>query len=107
MNVLKVTPTSLDRSDRRRDWALWIVTVSGLIFTCYSIWALWMIRDVPGFVFWLGLAAMAQVLVVITGIMALLVKRSIVLSKTEVKFVDSPDRDQTIEGINDGTDKQS
>ena len=59
--------------------------------TVYAASALWLVRVWPQYTFWLGAGAMVNIMLVFTGIMALLVKRSLVLSKTELKIIDAPE----------------
>jgi hypothetical protein len=61
----------------RRGWAVMIAFGCGVSMTAYAAASLWLVRDHAMLAFWLGLAAMFVVLVVITAFTGLLVKRDI------------------------------
>lgn len=64
--------------DGLKAWALIMSWGCSIAMTAYATYALWLVRDRPGFAFWLGTEAMGILLLVITGIMYLLgVKRDI------------------------------
>jgi len=54
--------------DGRRAFAFLAIVGGCMVFTAIIIWSVWMIRDHAGFVFWLALAAHAQVLVGMTAL---------------------------------------
>ena len=54
--------------DGRRAFAFAAIVGGCMVFTGIIIWSVWMIRDHAGFVFWLALAAHAQVLVGMTAL---------------------------------------
>ena len=56
--------------------------------TIYAGFALWLSSGNPTHVFWLGVLAMAQIAIIFTGILGLLVKRRLSLSRTEFKVSD-------------------
>lgn len=76
-------------ADGRRAWALIALVGGCAMFTAMAMWALHLVRGNAGFVFWLGLAAHAQVLVGMTGIAALLVKRQLKVSRKGIEISDS------------------
>ena len=59
---------SIATPDGRRAWAFLAIVGGCMVFTGIIIWSVWMIRDYAGFVFWLALAAHAQVLVGMTAL---------------------------------------
>jgi len=61
--------------DGRRAMALLFLAGGGIAMTGYAGWSLWMVRTVPQYAFYLGLAAHVSILVVLTGFAGLLVKR--------------------------------
>lgn len=61
--------------DGRRAMALLFLAGGGIAMTGYAGWSLWMVRSVPQYAFYLGLAAHVSILVVLTGFAGLLVKR--------------------------------
>lgn len=76
------------RSDRRRDLGLLALFGGGIAMTAYAAYALWLVRDNASFVFWLGLSALALVAITLTGFAALIVKRTIRLSKDGLEISD-------------------
>jgi hypothetical protein len=54
--------------DGRRAWAFLAIMGGSMVFTAIIIWSVWMLRGHAGFVFWLALAAHAQVLVGMTAL---------------------------------------
>jgi len=82
------------RSDRRRDWGLALLAGGGMAMTIYAAVALYVLWERNGpldYVFYLGLAAMALVGIVLTGFSALLVKRTFRLGKDGVEYTDTGD----------------
>lgn len=69
-------PTILS-PDGRRAWAFAAVTGGCVVFTLFAAVGVYLVRNDPERAFWLALAAHAQVLVGLTCIGALLVKRQI------------------------------
>lgn len=47
--------------DGRRAWAFLAIVGGCIVFTAVIIVSLWWIREIPGFIFWLALAAHLQV----------------------------------------------
>ena len=79
-------------SDRRRNWGLIMLAGGGMAMTIYAAVALWMIYQRGGpvdYVFYLGLAALVLVGIVLTGFSALLVKRTFRLGKDGVEYSDT------------------
>lgn len=76
-------------ADGRRAWALIAVVGGCAMFTGMAAWAMHLVREQAKLVFWLGLAAHAQVLVGMTAIGALLVKRMLKLSRAGIEISDS------------------
>lgn len=76
-------------ADGRRAWALIALVGGCAVFTAMAAWAMHLLRAHAGFVFYLGLAAHAQVLVGMTGIAALLVKRMLKVSREGIEISDS------------------
>ncbi len=89
--VLKVSAESERRSDSRRDWALLVVSAGGMAMTVFAGFALWLVSGNAKYAFWMGVLAMAQIAIIFTGILGLLVKRRLSLSKSEFKVSDFDD----------------
>lgn len=87
--TITVVPTIyLERADDRKDLALKYTLGAGATMTAYAAWAMWLVRAEPAFVFWMGIAALAIIAIIFTGILGLLVKRSINLSKEGLVITD-------------------
>lgn len=59
---------SISTHDGRRALAFLAIIGGCMVFTALIIWSVWMLRDQPGFVFWLALAAHVQVFVGMTAL---------------------------------------
>ena len=82
------------RSDRRRDWGLALLAGGGMAMTAFAAVALWILyyRNGPlGFVFYMGMAALGLVAIVLTGFSGLLVKRTLRLGKDGFESDDKGD----------------
>ena len=74
---VNIPKSTIDSSDRRRDWALYVLTGGGMAMTLYAAAALYIVQHYAHYAYWLGMAAMANILVLFTGIAGLLVKRTL------------------------------
>lgn len=83
-----VPASSIVKSDNRKDWALMFLSGGGIVMTLYSAACLFILRGHPDYTFYLGLAAMIQIMLVFTGLMGLLVKRSLKISRSEIDISD-------------------
>ena len=82
------------RSDRRRDWGLALLAGGGMAMTGFAVAALVILylRESPlNFVFYLGLAALCLVGIVLTGFSALLVKRTFRVGRDGLEYTDTGD----------------
>ena len=81
-------------SDRRRNWGLILLAGGGMAMTAFASAALFIlyIRGAPlSFVFYMGLAALVLVGIVLTGFSALLVKRTFRVGRDGVEYTDTGD----------------
>lgn len=85
---LAVPEHSLEREESRQDLAIWMVLGGGMSMTAYALCVMWVIQDYAHYVFWLGMAAMANIFVLFGAIAGLLVKRTINISKTGIIYED-------------------
>lgn len=76
------------RSDRRRDWGLALLAGGGMAMTFFAAAALFLVRNQATYAFYLGLAALALVGVVLTGFAGLLVKRTLRISRDGMEVTD-------------------
>lgn len=83
----RVWRSLLDPDGRRALAFLALLGASGVMTTMVSF-VLWMVRGNTTYVFYLGLAAHAQLAICITGFMALFVKRQVEIGKQGVKVKD-------------------
>ena len=74
--------------DGRRAWAFAALVGGAMTFTVFAAYGVYMVRNVAGFTFWLALAAHAQVFVVLTGLAALLIKRTVSVGRDGVTIDD-------------------
>lgn len=77
LHVCRIAIKALMVPEGRRAWALVALWGAGVATLAYAAAALWLVRNNPGLVFWLGIMAHISVLVAITGFAGLLVKRRI------------------------------
>lgn len=81
--------------DGRRAAAFGALLGGGVAMTIYAAFAMWLVRAVPQYVLWLGLAAHVAVLVALTGFAGLLVKRTLRASVAGSSFEASDQVDVT------------
>jgi hypothetical protein len=96
VEVLKVSPTSEARSDKRRDLALMVVTGGGMAMTAFATAGLWFVRDNPTYAFYLAVGGLVNIGIIFTGILGLLVKRRLSVSKSEINISDFNEGDDLI-----------
>lgn len=75
--------------DGRRAWAFAAVLCGSIVFTLFAAVGVWLNRDHPDHSFWLALAAHGQVLIGLTCLGALLVKRTIRAGKDGLEVSDA------------------
>lgn len=75
-------------ADGRRAWALVALVCGCGMFTALAAVGVYLVRDDPERAFWLAIAAHAQVFVGMTAIGALLVKRTVKLSREGIEISD-------------------
>ena len=82
---LRTAICALNTEEGRRGWAMLAALGCAVTMTVYAVAVLWIVKKNPMLAFWLGLASMGIILIVITGLMVLLgVKR-----RTKVKSGDN------------------
>lgn len=64
-----------------------------IVMTLYAAVVLRIVRDQPHLAFWLGLAAHAQIAIILTGLLALFVKRKIKAGRDGLEVEDIDDDD--------------
>jgi hypothetical protein len=67
-----------------------------MVMTIFAGFSLWLSSGNPKYVFWLGALAMAQIAIIFTGILGLLVKRVLTLSRTQFSVSDFDPDDELI-----------
>lgn len=86
-------------SDNRRNWGLALLAGGGMSMTLFAAASLFILWDRNGpldYVFYLGLASLALVGIVLTGFSALLVKRTFRLGKDGVSYSDAGSADDAV-----------
>lgn len=76
-------------SDKRRDYALLALVGGSIAMTGFAGASLWLVQAFAYYAFWMGMFALAIILVCLTALGGLLVKRQINLSKTGISINDS------------------
>jgi len=79
---------SIQSAGGRRAWAFAALVGGAMVFTVFAAFGVWVLRDNPGFAFWLALAAHGQIFVALTSLGGLLVRRSIKATKDGVEYED-------------------
>ena len=74
--------------DGRRAWSFLALSGGAMVNTTFAAWAMFIVRAHAGLVFWLGLSAQALSMVCITALGALLVKRSVKISRDGAEITD-------------------
>ena len=72
----------------RKAWTFLALVGAAMVFTAFAGAGVWIVRDSPGLSFWLALAAHAQIVIVLTGLAALLVRRSVKATRDGVEIID-------------------
>ncbi len=90
-------PMRLYTAEGRRAAAFAAIVLGCIAMTLYSAWALLLVKDHPRFVFWLGMAGHAQILVGLTGLAALFVKRTVKVGREGIEITDSAEPVATVE----------
>lgn len=75
-------------SDRRRNWGLILLAGGGMAMTAFASASLWLVRSDMDYAFYLGAGALGLVGVVLTGFSALLVKRTIRVTRDGLDYSD-------------------
>lgn len=83
---------SVSTHDGRRAAAFLAVVGGCMVFTALIIWALWELRGSPGFIFWLALAAHAQVFVGMSAIGWAMGRRAVISVTKDGATVDDMPR---------------
>lgn len=91
MNLLKLD------SNERRNLALLAMFGGAVVFTVFAATGLCLVHTNLQYVFWLALAAHAQLLTIMTGFIAQLVKRRITAGKDGITISDNGEESVQIE----------
>jgi len=91
-------PTILNQ-DGRRAWAFAAIVGACIVMTAFAFFGVWQVRFIAKYTFYLALAAHAQILVGLTCIGALLVRRVIKAGKDGIEISDSADAIQSGDSV--------
>lgn len=83
-------PTLLS-ADGRRAWAFAAILGGCIIMTLFAAIGVYLVSGNAGLSFWLALAAHAQIMVGMTGLIALFVKRSLSVTREGLTVEDKTD----------------
>lgn len=72
----------------RKAYAFLAMVGGAMVFTVFAAVGVWIVRNSQGLSFWLAILAHAQVFVVLTGLAALLVKRSVKITRDGAEITD-------------------
>ena len=78
----------INTPDGRRAWAFIAMVGGSITFTVFAAVGVYLVRNYAGLSFWLALAAHAQVFVVLSGLAALLIKRTVKVTRDGVEIDD-------------------
>ena len=81
----------IETADGRRAWAFAAIVGGCIVFTAFAACGVFLVRKSAGLSFWLALAAHAQILVGLTALAALFVRRSIKVSRDSIEIDDKGD----------------
>lgn len=76
-------------TNERKNIALWMMFGGALVFTIYLFVTLYLVQDDLNKVFWLAVLGHVQIFTIMTGYIALLVKRRIQVSKDGITINDT------------------
>ena len=76
-------------TNERKNFSMWMMFGGAITFTLFAAASLYLVRDYPDWAFWLGIAAHIQIITIMTGYIAQLVKRRIVAGKDGVTIEDT------------------
>jgi hypothetical protein len=101
--------------ENRRNWALAIVAGGGVAMTAYASVGLWFVRESPMYSFYLATSALVNIGLIFTGVLGLLVKRTLSISKSAINISDQQNDQisrpeavtEAIAGIDGNTNKPS
>lgn len=74
--------------DGRRAWAFGAIVGGCIVFTVFAAIGVYLVSGDAQFSFWLALAAHGQILIGMTGLGALLVRRTVKVSKDGAEMTD-------------------
>jgi hypothetical protein len=91
-----MTMPDLNTPDGRRAGAFLALLGGAIVNTVFAAVFIYLLRDKAGFLFWLALCHQALTLVCLTGLSALLVKRSIKITREGAEFNDQAEAAQFV-----------
>jgi hypothetical protein len=74
--------------DGRRAWAFAAIVGGAIVMTIFAGYGVYLVRESKGMILWLALAAHGQIVICLTGLIALFVKRSVKVSKDSIEISD-------------------
>lgn len=87
---------TFETSEGRKAWAFAALVGAAQVFTLFAAFAVWQLRNTPESTLWLGLAAHAQVFVVLFAIGALLVRRTVKVGREGLEISDQGEPPATV-----------
>lgn len=84
-------------TNERKNLSLWMMFGGAVTFTIFAAIGLWLVAANLQYVFWLALVAHVQIITIMTGFIAQLVKRRITAGKDGITISDSGTENQPAE----------
>jgi len=78
-------------TNERKNLSLWMMFGGAVTFTIFAAIGLWLVSANLTYVFYLAVLAHLQVITIMTGFIAQLVKRRVSINKTGISLEDSSD----------------
>lgn len=85
-------------TNERKNLSLWMMFGGSIVFTIFAAIGLWLVAANLQYVFWLAVIAHVQIITIMTGFIAQLVKRRITAGKEGITISDSGTDEQPSAG---------
>lgn len=90
----KIPFPTIETATGRRAWAFRALFGAAIVFTCFAAYGVWQVRNDVDKTFWLAVIAHAQILVILSAMGALLVRRSIKITREGAELTDHEVREE-------------
>lgn len=76
-------------TNERKNFSLWMMFGGALVFTLMLSLSFFLVRGELGFIFWLGIAAHAQLALIMSGFIGQLIKRRVKIGRDGLELEDA------------------